>query len=54
MRATKIPKEGQHRLTEASARLVQLYDDWGKPDQAIRWRRELEPVKADAKMQDKP
>ena len=48
-RAAKIPKEGQHRVTEALARLVQLYDDWGKPDQAIRWRRELETVKADAK-----
>ena len=25
-------------MTEALERLVQLYDDWGKPDQAAEWR----------------
>jgi tetratricopeptide (TPR) repeat protein len=53
-RATKIPKEGQHRLAEAVERLVQLYDAWGKPNDATRWRRELETAKADAKSPDKP
>jgi hypothetical protein len=37
---------GQPRLAEALERLVQLYDAWGKPDQATRWRRELESEKA--------
>jgi hypothetical protein len=30
------------RLTEALRRLVRLYDDWGKADQAARWRSELQ------------
>jgi eukaryotic-like serine/threonine-protein kinase len=53
-RAAKIPKEGKTRLTEALERLVQLYDAWGKPVEATRWRRELETAKADAKPRDKP
>jgi hypothetical protein len=31
----------QH-LTEALERLVQLYAAWGKPDEAAKWRQELE------------
>jgi serine/threonine protein kinase/tetratricopeptide (TPR) repeat protein len=49
-RAAKIPKEGKHHLTEALDRLVQLYDAWGKPDEATRWRKELERAKADARL----
>jgi serine/threonine protein kinase/tetratricopeptide (TPR) repeat protein len=33
-------------LTEALERLVQLYDAWGKPDEAVRWRKELEGMKS--------
>jgi hypothetical protein len=51
-RAVKIPVEGKPRLAEALERLVQLYDAWGKPDQATRWRRELESEKANAKPRD--
>jgi serine/threonine protein kinase/tetratricopeptide (TPR) repeat protein len=29
------------RVTEALERLVHLYDAWGKPDEAARWRKEL-------------
>src|SRR5262249_4002293 len=46
------PAPGQHgagpdpeQLTEALERLVQLYDQWEKPDQAARWRKELEKGK---------
>jgi hypothetical protein len=28
-------------LTEAGARIVQLYDAWGKRDKADEWRRKL-------------
>jgi hypothetical protein len=51
-RAAKIPIEGKPRLAEALERLVRLYDAWGKPDQATRWRRELGSEKADAKPPD--
>jgi tetratricopeptide (TPR) repeat protein len=34
---------------EALGRLVQLYNEWGKPDEAARWRTELEAAKAAAK-----
>jgi serine/threonine protein kinase/tetratricopeptide (TPR) repeat protein len=32
-------------LTEALERLVQLYDAWGKPAEAAKWRKELEAIK---------
>jgi WD40 repeat protein/tetratricopeptide (TPR) repeat protein len=51
-RAAKIPIQGKPRLAEALERLVELYDAWGKPDQATRWRRELERENADAKRPD--
>ena len=31
----------QPHPTEALERLVQLYDAWGKPDQAAEWRAKL-------------
>lgn len=43
--AAKIPPEEQSYLTTAQERLVELYDAWGKPDDAVRWRKELEKAK---------
>jgi len=40
-RAEKIPPAAKTRLTEAAERLVQLYNDWGQPDQAAKWRARL-------------
>jgi non-specific serine/threonine protein kinase/serine/threonine-protein kinase len=37
---------GSRRLSGALERLVQLYDAWGKKDEAARWRKELEASKA--------
>jgi hypothetical protein len=48
-RAAKIPAQGKARLTEAPERLVQLYEAWGKPDDAARWRQELEAARAATK-----
>jgi tetratricopeptide (TPR) repeat protein len=45
-RRDKIPPPGLVRLPEALERLVQLYDAWGKKDQADRWRKELEATRA--------
>jgi tetratricopeptide (TPR) repeat protein len=44
-REAKIPSEGKFRLTEAVERLVQLYESWGRPEQAANWRKELEARK---------
>jgi hypothetical protein len=45
-RAAKIPEPGRKVwLTEALKRLVRLYDAWGKPDEAAKWRKELETYK---------
>ena len=41
-RAQTLPANEKPRLTEALQRLVQLYDEWGKPDEAAKWRKELE------------
>lgn len=63
-REAKIPAQGKPRLTEALERLVQLYDAWGKPDQAAEWRAKLpkkpenekkQPASADeSERRDKP
>ena len=47
-REAMIPPPGKVRLPEALERLVQLYDDWGKPDQAAEWRAKLDAQKGDA------
>jgi hypothetical protein len=44
----------RERLTEALGRLVQLYDAWGKKDEAAKWRKELEEAKPPAKPPAKP
>jgi hypothetical protein len=36
-----IPKEYLSRLAIAGDRLVQLYETWGKPEQATVWRKKL-------------
>jgi eukaryotic-like serine/threonine-protein kinase len=43
---TQIPPQGKIRLTEALERLVQLYDSWGKKDETVKWRKELEATQA--------
>ena len=45
-RETKIPPQAKElRLREAVARLVQLYDAWGKKDKAAQWRKNLDTAK---------
>jgi serine/threonine protein kinase/tetratricopeptide (TPR) repeat protein len=34
-----IPATRQQRLAEALDRLIELYEAWGKPDEAARWRK---------------
>jgi serine/threonine protein kinase len=36
----------RQRLTKAAERLVQLYDAWGKMDEADNWRNELDAIRA--------
>jgi serine/threonine protein kinase len=43
-REKTIPLQAKVSLIEAAQRLVQLYDDWGKTEEADRWRERL-PVK---------
>jgi serine/threonine protein kinase len=40
-REKAIPVQARPRLTEALERLIALYDAWGKPAEAARWRKEL-------------
>jgi serine/threonine protein kinase/tetratricopeptide (TPR) repeat protein len=47
-RAETIPAPAKVRLTEARERLVQLYEAWGKPEQAAQWRAAL-PKPAETK-----
>ena len=44
-REAKIVAPMRYKLTEALERLVQLYDAWGKPGEAGKWRQELEAHK---------
>jgi serine/threonine protein kinase len=45
-RQASIPPEGKPRLTHALQQLVRLYEGWGKPDEAARWRKELDAAPA--------
>ena len=40
-RADKIPAPLKRHLTEAGERIVRLYDEWGKPEEAAKWRAKL-------------
>ena len=39
-REENIPADGKIRITEALDALIQLYTDWGKPEEAEKWRQE--------------
>jgi hypothetical protein len=47
--ATGMMESGEigalYPVKEALERLVQLYEAWEKPDQATKWRKELEKIK---------
>ncbi len=53
-REAKIPANSKFHLTEALERLVQLYDAWGKPDEAAKWRKEMEAHSKAAEKTVKP
>jgi serine/threonine protein kinase len=40
-----IPPEGKGQLTKALERLVRLYEEWDKKDEAARWRTELDALR---------
>jgi tetratricopeptide (TPR) repeat protein/tRNA A-37 threonylcarbamoyl transferase component Bud32 len=45
-RTAEIPGNEMERImTDALTRLVKLYDEWGKKDEAAKWRAELEALK---------
>jgi hypothetical protein len=46
-RRLKIPLARRTSLTDASARVLALYDAWAKPDKAQEWRRKLDQTMAD-------
>jgi hypothetical protein len=46
-REAKIPAQSRVRLTEALERLVQLYDAWGRKDEADGWRKKLNLAKGE-------
>jgi serine/threonine protein kinase/tetratricopeptide (TPR) repeat protein len=48
-RQDKMPLATKGLLPEALERLVQLYDAWGKKDQASHWRKELEAARGSPK-----
>jgi tetratricopeptide (TPR) repeat protein len=44
-RAAQTPEAFKDRPMQVLEWLVQLYDAWGKPDEAAKWRKELEAVR---------
>jgi tetratricopeptide (TPR) repeat protein/tRNA A-37 threonylcarbamoyl transferase component Bud32 len=47
-REAKIPAFEKRRLTEAVGRLVELYDAWGKKEQADEWRQKQQQMQTPA------
>jgi hypothetical protein len=41
-RQDSIPSQDKPRLTKAVGRLVKLYEAWGKEDESVKWRKEME------------
>ena len=47
-REDKLPTAFKKFVPEAAARIVQLYEAWGKPEKAAEWRAKLQlPAEAD-------
>jgi hypothetical protein len=46
--AGKLPVWSAYRLRETLGWLTQLYEDWGKPTEAAKWRSERVKVKRSA------
>lgn len=44
-REAKVPPQGKFYLPKTLGLVIQLYDDWGKRDEADKWRKELPPAK---------
>lgn len=44
LREDKIPGSDKSRVTRAMERLVELYEAWGKPEEAMYWRNKLKTV----------
>ena len=44
-RAVQVPPEEQSNVATALERLVQLYDAWGRRDEAAKWRKDSEEAK---------
>jgi len=43
-RRDKIPADGKHNLKDALQRLVQLYEETGRPEKAAEWKEKLEAL----------
>ena len=50
-REVKIPAPSKKRVAEAAARIVSLYDAWGKKEKAAEWRAKLAKVFQEPKPQ---
>jgi len=42
-RHATIPMQDRHILPEARERIVQLYEEWQKPEKALQWRQRTQP-----------
>jgi hypothetical protein len=45
-RKATIPAPNRSNLTQAGEWIVQLYREWGKPEEAAEWRAKLDGEKA--------
>jgi serine/threonine protein kinase/tetratricopeptide (TPR) repeat protein len=48
-RERKIPPSSRNRFAEAGARIIELYDAWGKDDKALEWRQRIPGAAGTAK-----
>jgi hypothetical protein len=44
-----IPAANRFRLEQAGKEIVELYQNWGKPEKAAEWRRKLDVTKPAAR-----
>src|SRR5262249_41095412 len=53
-REKDLPAAAKKNLPEALDRLIKLYEDWGKPDQAAQWKTKRPQADPPPKKPEKP
>jgi hypothetical protein len=52
--ASKMPTRSRTLVSKSLESVIQLYEDWGQPDEAEKWRKKRDQAKTDEQRKTKP